>query len=460
MKDYDAVIIGSGTAGQTAAYALRAKGLNIAVVEKSDTPGGTCALAGCQAKKWFYEGTEVMAKSVHLSGKGVISAPQVEWSDFLKEKNKFTQTVPGNTIAGFEKKGIHVISGAAHFQDERTLSVDDRTISARYFVIASGSHPMPLPIEGIEHAITSDQFLELPSLPDRFVFIGGGFISFEFAHFVARLGDSPARQTVILEAAPRPLGPFDSEMVDLLVAASEAEGIAVHTDIRITAIEREADGLRVMTSSGERFTADIVVNSAGRMAAINDLGLEQAGIEHSSRGIQVNACMQTTQPHIYAIGDCAATIQLARVADSEAMVAVDAILETTGRSAPRSEMDYSAVPSILFTYPQYGMVGSTEDALKNKAIPYTKSFGKELAWPTYRRIGMKHAAYKILVGANNEFLGAHILSDNAAGLINTIRLAMLNRIPAASLYHQSVVSPYPSRESDLLYMLMPFTTLS
>lgn len=136
MKDYDAVIIGSGTAGQTAAYALRAKGLNIAVVEKSDTPGGTCALAGCQAKKWFYEGTEVMAKSVHLSGKGVISAPQVEWSDFLKEKNKFTQTVPGNTIAGFEKKGIHVISGAAHFQDERTLSVDDRTISARYFVIA------------------------------------------------------------------------------------------------------------------------------------------------------------------------------------------------------------------------------------------------------------------------------------------------------------------------------------
>lgn len=319
---------------------------------------------------------------------------------------------------------------------------------------------MPLPIEGIEHAITSDQFLELPSLPDRFVFIGGGFISFEFAHFVARLGDSPARQTVILEAAPRPLGPFDSEMVDLLVAASEAEGIAVHTDIRITAIEREADGLRVMTSSGERFTADIVVNSAGRMAAINDLGLEQAGIEHSSRGIQVNACMQTTQPHIYAIGDCAATIQLARVADSEAMVAVDAILETTGRSAPRSEMDYSAVPSILFTYPQYGMVGSTEDALKNKAIPYTKSFGKELAWPTYRRIGMKHAAYKILVGANNEFLGAHILSDNAAGLINTIRLAMLNRIPAASLYHQSVVSPYPSRESDLLYMLMPFTTLS
>jgi len=109
MTDYDTVIIGSGTAGQTAAYALRAKGLNIAVVEKSDTPGGTCALAGCQAKKWFYEGMEVMAKSAHLSGKGVLSAPRVAWSDFLKEKNKFTRTVPGNTVEGFKKTGIHVI---------------------------------------------------------------------------------------------------------------------------------------------------------------------------------------------------------------------------------------------------------------------------------------------------------------------------------------------------------------
>ena len=455
MTNYDAVIIGSGTAGQTAAYALRAKGLNIAVVEKSDTPGGTCALAGCQAKKWFYEGMEVMAKSAHLSGKGVLSAPRVAWSDFLKEKNKFTRTVPGNTVEGFKKTGIHVISGAAHFKDERTLSVDGNNISAHHFIIASGSRPMPLPIKGIEHAITSDQFLELPSLPDRFVFVGGGFISFEFAHFVARLGDSSDRQTFILEAAPRPLGPFDNEMVDLLVAASEVEGIAVRTNVIITAIEQKNDGVRIMTENDDPYPADMVVNGAGRMADIDNLGLDRIGVEHSRRGIQVNARMQTSQPHIYAIGDCAATIQLARVADSEAMVAADAILGTASNTNV-SGMDYSAIPSVLFTYPQYGMVGYTEDFLKREGIPYTKSVGKELTWPTYRRIGMKHAAYKILVGASNEFLGAHILSDNAAGIINSIRLAMLNRIPVATLYQQSVMAPYPSRESDLLYMLKPF----
>jgi glutathione reductase (NADPH) len=454
MTDYDAVIIGSGTAGQTAAYALKARGMHVAVVEKSDRPGGTCSLAGCQPKKWFYEGTEVVAKSHHLDGRGLLSVPRVAWSDFQREKNSFTQTVPGGTLDGFKKAGIDFISGSAKFVDEKTLSVDGRAIAAHYFVIASGSRPLPLPIKGIEHAITSDQFLELPSLSDRFVFIGGGFISFEFAHFVARLGNSPARQTTILEAAPRPLGPFDSEMVSLLVAASEAEGIVVQTGVQITTIEKDASGLVVKTGEGIPYAADMVVNGAGRVADIKDLCLGRAGIDHSNRGIKVNTRMQTSQPNIYAIGDCAATIQLARVADYEAMVATNALLGKSG-DHHMSNVDYSTVPSVLFTYPQYGMVGYTEDALKKEGIPFTRSVGKNLTWPTYRRINMKHAAYKILVGTNQQILGAHVLSDNASGIINTIRLAMLNRIPVETLYRQSIMSPYPSRESDLLYMLKP-----
>ncbi len=457
MIDYDAVIIGSGTAGQTAAYALKAQGLNIAVVEKSDTPGGTCALAGCQAKKWFYEGMEVMAKSHHLKGKGILSAPQDSWADFLQEKNRFTKTVPAGTLNGFEKAGIDLIAGTAHFQDEKTLRVDGRNISARYFIVASGSRPMPLPIKGIEHAITSDQFLDLPSLPNRFVFIGGGFISFEFAHFVAHLGDSPGRQTFILEAASRPLGPFDAEMVSLLMDASKAEGINVHTGVQISAIEQSGSAFRVKTGNGDAYAADIVVNSAGRIADIDGLDLDRADIDHGRRGIVVNATMQTTQPHIYAIGDCAATIQLARVADCEAMVAVNSILGVT-ESTTGSGMDYSAIPSVLFTYPQYGMVGYTEDALKSEGIPYRKSVWKKLTWPTYRRIGMDNAAYKILIGNDGEFLGAHILSDNASGIINSIRLAMLNRISVETLYRQSIMSPYPSRESDMVYMLKPLVS--
>jgi glutathione reductase (NADPH) len=296
--------------------------------------------------------------------------------------------------------------------------------------------------------------LELTSPPPRFVFIGGGFIAFEFAHFVARLGTGDSRQTVILEAAPRPLGPFDAEMVSLLVAASKAEGIEVYTGVKITAIEKQANAFRVLTEDGSVYDADTVVHGAGRQADIADLDLDRAGIDFSPKGIAVNAQLQTTQPHIYAIGDCAATIQLARVADQEAMVAAESIVGQSGQTQ-WSAMDYSAVPSILFTYPQYGMVGVTEEALKAEDRPYLKSFGQHLTWPTYRRIGMTNAAYKILAAEDGRLLGAHILSDNAAGIINTVRLAMLNQIPAQALYRQSMMSPYPSRESDMLYMLKP-----
>ena len=454
MNDYDVVVIGTGTAGQSAAYELKKNGLNVAVVERSTTPGGICALAGCQAKKWFYEAAEIAAKANHLKGKGIVATPQLSWADLLKEKNKFTGAVPGATRSGFKEAGINVIIGAARFMDDHHLNVDGHTISASFFVIATGARPMALPIDGIENAINSDQFLELTSLPRRFVFIGGGFIAFEFAHFVACLGTGDSRKTVILEAAPRPLGPFDAEMVSLLVAASKAAGIDIYTGVNITAVERHGNVFKVLTEDGIVYDADMVVHGAGRQADIEDLDLDRAGIDFSPRGITVNTQMQTTQPHIYSVGDCAATIQLARVADEEAMVAAESIVSKS-EGNKWSAMDYSTVPSILFTYPQYGMVGATEEALKAKGRPYIKSFGQHLTWPTYRRIGMTNAAYKILAGEDGILLGAHILSDNATGIISTVRLAMLNQIPAEALYRQSMMSPYPSRESDLPYMLKP-----
>jgi glutathione reductase (NADPH) len=121
----------------------------------------------------------------------------------------------------------------------------------------------------------------------------------------------------------------------------------------------------------------------------------------------------------------------------------------------KSTMDYDAVPAILFTYPQFGMIGKTEDSLQQLGQPYHKSFAKNLSWPTYKRVGLKHAAYKILTDTNNLILGAHILSDQAAGLINTIKQAMLNKTTVDELYQQTIVSPYPTRESDLSYMLKP-----
>lgn len=454
-KTYDALVIGSGTAGQTAAYELNRNGLSVGLVEHSPQPGGTCALSGCQAKKWFYEGAETVARSRHLTDIGIMAPALGSWSQLKEAKNRFTEKVPANTVNGLKKAGIDFIPGHARFVDPKTISVDGRQIATRFTVLATGATPMKLPIDGAQLMVSSSEFLELDRLPRKIVFIGGGFISFEFAHFAARLGSEEIRCT-ILEAGPRPLGPFDGEMVELLSDASAKTGIAIHNDVNITSIGQTGPSFTVRTKDGRRFDSDLVVHGAGREPDIADLALDRADVQRSRRGIAVDENMETSCPNIFAVGDCAATVQLARVADAEAQTAAANIVSRHKGDNHETFMDYTAVPAVLFTYPQYGMVGATEDRLKDDGIDYEKSWGKELGWPTYRRIGMKSAAFKILVGkSDGSILGAHILSDNATGLINTFTLAMHNRIPVKELHRQSVMTPYPSRESDIIYMLNP-----
>lgn len=453
--EYDALVIGSGTAGQTAAYDLNRQGLNVGLVEHSDRPGGTCALRGCQAKKWFYEGAEVVARSRHLQGIGITTPAVADWQALREEKNRFTNTVPDNTVTGLEKAGIAYIKGHARFTGAHSITVDGKlSLSANYIVVATGAAPAPLPIEGSQWLTTSDEFMQLETLPRRLCFIGAGFISFELAHFAARLGPKGIDCT-ILESGSRPLGAFDDDMVELLVEASEQEGIKVLCEVEITEIKKSEDGFHVRAGNGKAFECDIVVHGAGRAPNIDDLDLEQAGIESSPKGISVNSEMATTNADVYAVGDCAATVQLARVADAEAGVAAGNIIKRHRDSQHRENMDYTHLPAVLFTYPQYAMVGVTEQSLKDKGRDYEIAFGKELSWPTYRRVGLKSAAYKVLTDKNGKILGAHVIADNATGLINIFTLAMANHIHVETLYNQSIMTPYPSRESDILYMLKP-----
>jgi glutathione reductase (NADPH) len=198
-----------------------------------------------------------------------------------------------------------------------------------------------------------------------------------------------------------------------------------------------------------------VVHGAGRVAAIDDLNLGSGGVLFTQRGITVDAEMRTSNPRVFAVGDCAATLQLARVADYEGYVATKNILAAV-EGGGRARLDYRNVPTVLFTYPQYAMVGATEDALKAGGVRYYKNSDKNIGWPTYKRVGLSHAAFKVLVDADNHLLGAHIVSDNASGLINTFKQAMIDGRTVEELFWDNVMSPYPSRESDIIYMLKPF----
>jgi glutathione reductase (NADPH) len=453
MEKFDVIIIGTGTAGQTAAFDLAAEGYNIAIIESTDTPGGVCALRGCQAKKYFYEVAELLARSHHLLGKGILTAPIADWHQILAEKNSFTKEVPEKTINNIKGNGITYVEGKALFVDESTVTVNNVHFTADYYVIAVGAKPMSLPFRGNEYMMTSDDFLELKNLPERIAFIGGGFISFEFAHFAARLGGSKG-DIHILEAAERVLSPFDGDMVERLAEASEDEGIRIHTNVSIVSIKKTGSSYTIVFKSGENLEVDMVVNGAGRTANIDALNLEAAGVDYGARGIGVNHNMQTTRNNIFAAGDCVDSLQLARVADMEAHVAAKSIIGLKEGGTPTS-IDYSATPAVLFTYPQLGMLGKTEEQLKEENIRYWKSYDHHLSWPTYLRVGLKHAAFKILVDEHDHILGAHFLSDNTTGLLNTFKQAMIDKTPIAELHKNSIMSPYPSRESDIVYMLSP-----
>lgn len=453
MADFDVVVVGSGTAGQTAAYELAEAGLKVAVVEKSARPGGVCALSGCQPKKWFYEAADAVARCRQLAGKGISVAPQASWSEVLREKNAFTKAVPARTLEGFQKAGIEFIAAAASFRDRNTLSAGGRPLRARCYILATGARPMPLSFPGAEHLTTSEAWLEQSTLPERIVFVGGGFIAFEFAHFAARLGPAGCRP-LILEAAERPLGPFDADLVAALLDATREAGVEVRARVRIEAIAKTSGEFHIRLLGGETIEAEQVVHGAGRRADLDGLGLDTGGIEYRRAGILVDAGMRTSNPQVFAVGDCAATMQLARVADCEGHIAARNILADFGKGKPEA-IDYTTVPAILFTIPQLAMVGKTEFSLAEDGLRYRRSFGRNLRWPTYRRVGLEHAAYKVLSGEDGRILGAHFLSDSASGLVNTVCLAMRNGLTVDLLYDQSILSPYPTRESDLPYMLKP-----
>lgn len=453
MQSFDVVVIGTGTGGQTAAVELAAEGFRVAVVEQSATPGGICALHGCQAKKYYYEVAEIVAKTKHLEGLGINAPPGVNWAQITAAKNRFTAKVPDNTVASLKGNGISYLSGSAAFEASNILRVGEEQLKADFFIIATGAQPMQLPIAGSEFLLNSNEFLALEELPRRLVFVGGGFISFEFAHFAARLGGAPSEIT-ILEAMERPLGPFDGDMVQQLVEASTHDGINIRCEVKISVVEKTADGFAVRLDDGELISADLVINGAGRTPAVDGLQLENAGVDYSRAGIHVDKAMRSSVDTIFAVGDCAATLMLARVADREALAAAHNILAAKG-AGEQDLVSYAEVPAVLFTYPQLAMVGKTEEQLKAEQIRYWKSTDTRLGWPTYRRVGLSYAAYKILVDEHDHVLGAHILSDNATGLINTFRMAMLGGIDIRKLRQESITSPYPSRESDLLYMLDP-----
>ena len=449
-KTFDLVVIGTGSAAAGVASRCRAAEWTVAIGD-SRPFGGTCALRGCDPKKVLVGAAEAIDAIRRLDGKGIDpGGARIEWRDLMAFKRSLIAAVPHNREEGFARKGIEAFHGRARFIGPTTVAVNGQELEGRHVLVAAGAKPVELGIPGGEHLVTSEQFLELDDLPSSVVFVGGGFISFEFAHVAARAG---ARVT-ILHRGERPLELFDPDLVSLLAARTRALGIDLQLGTSVTGIERLGEGFVVHASTGgavRRVEGALVVHGAGRVPEIDDLGLDTAGVAWDQRrGVTVNDYLQSvSNPAVYAAGDAAATggPPLTPVAGYDARVVAMNLLE--GNTV---RPDYSIVPSVLFTLPPLASVGLGEQAAREAGLTFATHHEKTDGWYSSRRIGEEASGFKVLVEeSTGRVLGAHVLGPHAEEVINLFAVAMRGGLSAADL--ESMLFGYPTSASDVPYMV-------
>lgn len=448
-REFDLIVIGTGAAGTGAAYKCQSAGWEVAVVD-SRPFGGTCALRGCDPKKLLVGAAELTDWNRRMAREGVsANGAEIDWAALMRFKRTFTEPVPENREKAFAKAGIVTFHGRASFLDKTTLRVGDDTLTGRFVHIAAGARPATLGIPGEDHLTTSDQFLELEQLPGRIAFVGGGYIAFEFAHIASRAG----AQVQILHRGARPLDGFDPDLVDVLAQATRALGVDIRLNTSVESVAREGGRLVLNATagkSGQTFEADMVVHSAGRVPDIDDMNLEQAGVERGGKGILVSEYLQSvSNPAVYAAGDAAASggPPLTPVAGMEGRVAASNMLKGNHRRP-----DYAGVPTVVFTVPPLAAVGLQEEAAREQGLKFEVKHEDTSGWYSSRSVGLKYSGFKTLVEeGSGRILGAHLLGPHAEESINLFALAIRSGLKAHDL--KRMIYAYPTSASDISYMV-------
>jgi glutathione reductase (NADPH) len=448
-RKFDVIAIGTGSAASTIASRCREAGWQVAVVD-SRPFGGTCALRGCDPKKVLVGAAEAVDWTRRMKGKGIQAAKlQIDWPELMRFKRSFTEPVPRRREEGFAKAGVVAFHGRARFVGPTAVQVGEEILEGRYVVIAAGEVPANLNIPGIAYLTTSDQFLELNELPRRILFIGGGYVAFEFAHIAACVGS----QVTVLQRGPRPLALFDPDLVDQLVERTHELGIDVHLGTEAIGIEKISAELNVQAlASGQTstFQAEMVVHAAGRVPEINDLNLDAVGIEWEESGVRVNEFLQSVSiPGVYAAGDAAASsgLPLAPVASYEGQIVAANLLKGN-----HQRPNYLGIPSVVFTIPPLAAVGLREREASEQNLKFRVKKGMTSTWYSSRRVAETYSGYKVLVEEGTDrILGAHILGSEADEVINLFALAIRSGMRATDLKH--MLFAYPTSGSNMGRML-------
>jgi len=446
--EYDIAIIGAGPGGYSAAIYASQLGAKVAVVEK-DRLGGTCLNRGCIPTKALARSAEALAEAKRAEEFGVeVSGVGVNFPKIMARKNQIVQTSVNGVSQLMRAGNITIFSGSGELLSPRLVRVDEQEIAARKIIIATGSVPSLIPVPGLElpGVLTSDDILELDSIPSSLAVIGGGVIGVEFANIFAILGS----KVTIIEMLPQILSPVDEEIARRFSTQLREFGVEINTSAPVKEVRPAGSLLEVVftTAEGERgIEAEKVLLTVGRSPYTEGLGLAELGINMEGKAIKVNSRMETNIEGVYAIGDVIAGIMLAHVAFYEGKVAVDNAL---GRY---HEADCGTIPNCIFTTPEIATVGMSEREAKEKGISYKVSRFPFSASGRAQSMGETSGLIKMICEARSgRVLGVHILGPHATDLIAEATLAIhfeANAEDIASAIHAHPTLPEALYEAAL-----------
>lgn len=442
MKQYDVVFLGSGHAAWHSALTLNKAGKSVAIVEK-DRIAGTCTNYGCNAKILLENPYEVLDQASHYPNIINTEALSVNWENLMSYKHKIIDPM-ANTLKGlFEQQGIDIIEGAGKLLDEHHLLVDDEQYYGENIVIATGQHSNKLDIEGSEYTHDSRDFLSLKQMPNSITFIGVGIISIEFASITIKSGV----ETHMIHVDDEPLKGFYSAHIAKLMDKLATEGVQFHMNENTTVIKKQGDNYTVSTESGLEITTNYVLDATGRRPNVNGIGLEEAGVNFTTRGIQVDEYLRTNIPNIYASGDVLDKIipKLTPTATFESNYIAAHILGMN-----KNPINYPAIPSVLYTLPRLSNIGvsvdeaNTSEDYKVIDIP----FGKQMVFEYKNET---EAEMTIVLNNDKQLVGAAIYADDAPDLVNLLTFIVNQKLTAQDL--NKMIFAFPGSSSGVIDQL-------
>ena len=447
MREYDIIAIGGGSGGIATMNRAGEHGAKAAVIEEKKL-GGTCVNVGCVPKKIMWYGAQI-AESFHHYGPDygfTSSNVQFDFAKLRQNREAYIDRARSSYDGSFKRNGVDLIEGRAHFVDSHTVSVNGELIRAKHIVIATGARPSIPIIPGAELGGSSDDVFAWEQLPDSVAILGAGYIAVELAGVLHALGV----KTDLFVRRDRPLRTFDSYIVEGLVNEMEKTGLPLHTHKVPVKLEETEQGITIYFEDGSSHTASQVIWATGRRPNVDGLELEKAGVTLNQRGfIQVDEYQNTVVDGIYALGDVTGEKELTPVA----IKAGRTLSERLFNGKTCAKMDYTTIPTVVFSHPAIGTVGLTEDqAIKEYGQDHIKvyksSFASMYSAVTNHR---QESRFKLITaGADEKVIGLHGLGYGVDEMIQGFAVAI--KMGATKADFDATVAIHPTASEEFVTM--------